>query len=122
MYTRPSKIFSGDFLYLFNEVGKVIRVVGMTGNYIDIDRLASAAKIWLTDAGTDEVRRDMAPFIEMAESIAGVDLPDCAAPSNLALDVYALRGDVPAREIETGIFYEQSPSAGGGFTIPMLLE
>lgn len=117
----------------------------MTGIHYDIDRLASAAKIWLTDAGTEDVRRDMAPLIEMAESIADIAIPagadniyaiaggvdqnaingvsaDGAAVDAYAADVAALREDIPSKEIETDIFYEQSPSAGGGFTIPRLLE
>ena len=46
-----------------------------------------------------------------------------AAFNKMVMTIASLREDTPLREIETEVFYGQSPSAGGdGFTIPRLLE
>ena len=117
----------------------------MAGKHYDIDRLASAAKIWLTDAVKEEVAGGVDALLEMAESLpdtgverltagpaaevpAGPEPAGGGAGAGFApvdprmLTISELREDEPAREFEADIFYRQSPAAGEGFTIPRLLE
>jgi len=119
----------------------------LTDRQFDIRKHASAAKIYLSDAEAEELNRDMAPLFEMAESLPDISMSEATEPlpninmseaavslpglsmsqvadnANIVLTVSGLRDDTPSHEIETDVFYEQSPSAGGdGFTIPRLLE
>ena len=91
-------------------------------DYKDIGRLASIAKIRLGDAEVVEILREMAPLFDLADSLSDVETWD-AARAKTAMDVSALRDDIPAPATGKEIYMEQSPSEGGdGFVIPRLLE
>jgi len=116
------------------------------GGAIDINALASSAKIFLTEAEAGEISLELEKMLETADSllVAGVEgaihatcatggISSSNAPGEACMDganngagmvltVSGLRADEPIHDIETEVFYEQSPSPGGGFTIPRLLE
>ena len=119
---------------------------------IDIKKMASAAKIWLSDIELDEMQQALAPLLAIAQSIADVDdssyqegVDDHQAEATISItasdsDVMtlsALRSDTPtSRETSVNLattdsndttiaerLIEQSPTAeDNGFTIPKLLE
>jgi len=108
---------------------------------IDVKKLASIAKIWLSDEEADEMRKAMSPLLELAETIVDVDVANYTIDSErydkTVMTVSDLRDDIPTRgdsgadasaEADAAFvpverLIELSPTADdGGFTIPRLLE
>jgi Asp-tRNA(Asn)/Glu-tRNA(Gln) amidotransferase C subunit len=91
-------------------------------NYDDIKKLASIAKLALTEAEAEDIRQYVSSAFLRADKSAALTFTG-AEREEKTLSVADLREDVPVRETQPEKFYEQSPSEGGdGFTIRLLVE
>ena len=109
----------------------------------EVGQLADIAKIWMSDVEKEEMTRDMELLFAYADTLynaapaggagditgaggtavsADMAINAISPQKNLVVTISELREDAPVHDIETEVFYELSPSGGGGFTIPRLLE
>ena len=92
---------------------------------MDIEWLASIAKIRLSGAEKEEIHRELAPLLELAESLSKAKTGGAPlSQKREVMPISALREDVPApRTAAKDAYIARSPSEGDdGFTIPRLLE
>ena len=101
-------------------------------NNTEVERLASLAQIHLCDNEADAIRKDMIPFLLMADSLAQADIPSSdlngavfgeASIDEAFMTISGLRDDKSVQDIDTDELYKLSPTGGvDGFSIKRLLE
>ncbi|MDR1438969.1 MAG: hypothetical protein LBJ10_02860 [Clostridiales bacterium] len=88
-----------------------------------IAHLASLVRLDLGEGEAEELRRDMESIMALMDSLQGVELGEEGDGGEEAAALAGLREDAVLREIEPGLFLEQSPADGkDGFAIPRMME